>query len=317
MTNSRSSDTFQSTTLEWPCCPSCQANDPRPLHTVWDFTTDTRASFVLVQCGQCGLWYLRPRPTPAVLARYYSAAYRPFRRSGIMGQAYRAALLREVHALWPYLAPPRRVLDVGCGDGTLLQIIREAGNPQVAGLEPSEHAATHAREHLQLDVTIGTLETAHWPANTFDTVLLRHVLEHLPEPAHALKHIGRLLRPGGHLILWVPNCDSWAAQWLKRYWIGYDPPRHLVTFSTQTLRQLLIQQGFHPRSIAHEWYGIEWSWGIRLWLHQRLRAGRQLTQILGWLHPGITLASTPLSALAAARGRSGRIRVVAQRLGTR
>ena len=268
--------------------------------------------FHLVRCRQCGHLYLNPRPDVAHLDRYYAADYAPFARSGIAGRIKRWTVKREVDELWEILKPPARVVDVGSATGDLLSAIRARGNPSVLGVEPSEHAARLARERAGIETITGTLEDAQLPSNSVDVLLMSHTIEHLPSPTRTLAEIGRVLSPDGTLILWLPNAASLAAHRLGEWWIGYDAPRHFHDFTLETLTRLLASQGFEIQSVHHEWIGLEWSWALRLMLHERWHSGA-IDMALARFHPLLTLAFTPISTAAALLHRAGRIRVVAGR----
>ncbi len=244
--------------------------------------------------------------------RYYAADYAPFSRSGIAGRIKRWTVAREVDQLWEILKPPARVVDVGSATGDLLSAIRARGNPQVLGIEPSEHAARLARERAGIETITGTLEDAELPSSSVDVMLMSHTIEHLPSPTRTLAEIGRVLTADGILILWLPNAASLAAHRLGKWWIGYDAPRHFHDFTLESLTWLLAGRGFEIRSVHHEWIGLEWSWALRLMVHERWHS-RTVDAALARLHPLLTLAFTPVSTVASLLHRAGRIRVVAAR----
>ncbi|HET7034544.1 MAG TPA: class I SAM-dependent methyltransferase [Thermomicrobiaceae bacterium] len=294
--------------LERVACDLCGADDPEPLLTLHDVLAGTTPlPFQLVRCRRCGLRYLSPRPRAEALPRIYPADYAPFRQAGLAVWVKRRGLRRDLKALWPLLAPPRRVLDLGCAAGDLLQLLRELGNHGVLGIEPSTEAAARARAR-GLEVVTGTLQDARLPGGSLDAALLSHVIEHLPAPGDTLDELARVLRPGGALVLWLPNADSLAARLLGARWIGYDAPRHLYAFTPRTLGCLLARHGFTVRSVTHEWIGLEWSWALRLWATEH---DEFLGRLLAPLHPLTTAALTPVAAAGAALGRAGRMRVVA------
>jgi SAM-dependent methyltransferase len=301
--------------LEAVCCDLCGANDTEPLRQLRDRMFETTAqTFQLVRCRRCGLLYLNPRPPVSELGRYYRDDYAPFARHGLAARVKSLTFRREVAALWPLLAPPKRVIDVGCATGELLQSIQAHGNDNLLGIEPSATAAEIARTRWELEVITGTLEDACLPAASVDTALLAHTAEHLPSPSRTFAELRRVVKPGGAVVLWLPNADSWAARLLGDWWIGYDAPRHLYDCTPASLARVLRQSGFAVRSIRHEWIGLEWSWALRLRLRDR-RPESRLNGILAALHPVLTAALTPPAALAALAHRGGRIRVVARRSG--
>jgi SAM-dependent methyltransferase len=289
-------------------CPLCYNTSYRARQTLRDrIARTTRAEFRLVACDRCGLLRLHPQPTEQVLEAAYPDDYAPFNRPGLSGRAKRALERKGVRDIWAYLQPPRAILDVGCAGGDLLDLIRRAGNSDVHGLEPDSYAAGLARER-GIDVTEGYLETAGFPAERFSTVLLDHVLEHVDDPDVFMVEVRRVLVGGGAVVIWLPNARSDAARLLGSYWMGYDAPRHLTTFSDRTLGRLLEKHGFRIVRTHHEQSGLEWAWGFRLWLRERLPATEGL---LRKLHVLAIIAATPLGMYAARRKRSGRIRVIA------
>jgi 2-polyprenyl-3-methyl-5-hydroxy-6-metoxy-1,4-benzoquinol methylase len=106
------------------------------------------------------------------------------------------------------LAPGSSVLELGYGDGLLTQALREAGfNADL--LEGSPLLCARARELHGTDLCIHQVlfEEFH-PSHLYDVVLALHVLEHVDEPVHLLRRIADWVRPGGTVVLVVPNRAS-------------------------------------------------------------------------------------------------------------
>jgi SAM-dependent methyltransferase len=82
-------------------------------------------------------------------------------------------------------------------------------------------------------------------------VLIWHVLEHLEHPRETLEEVHRILRPGGRLVVAVPNFASLQAEWSGAAWFHLDLPRHLYHFPLAALRRLLDDTGFEPISDHH------------------------------------------------------------------
>jgi SAM-dependent methyltransferase len=166
---------------------------------------------------------------------------------------------------------PGRALDVGCGKGLLLAQLRDAGW-KVEGTELSEVSSRFARS-LGVNVFQGPVQEAPVPAESFDVVTLFHVLEHLTDPKGALAHICRLLRPGGSLVVEVPNIGSWYARLFGDLWFHYDVPRHLYHFNRVTLRRMLVESGFDvvtetTRNFQYDAFGAVQS-ALNRVLHKR------------------------------------------------
>lgn len=110
--------------------------------------------------------------------------------------------------LHKYVSGPGKMMDIGCGNGRILYLARSQGW-DVNGLELSADAARSISEETGIPVTVGNfLEMDFGTDANNDVVILRHVLEHLPDSVRALRQINALLRPGGHAVLEFPNIDA-------------------------------------------------------------------------------------------------------------
>jgi SAM-dependent methyltransferase len=134
------------------------------------------------------------------------------------------------------------LLDVGCGNGTYLATMKELGWHTV-GIETDEHAAEIARNRFGLDVRIGSLADAMFPADSFDAISLSHVIEHVYDPVALLTECCRILRPGGKLIVLTPNTRSLGHRIFRAAWRGLEPPRHIQLFNRSTLSVAVQRAG--------------------------------------------------------------------------
>ena len=142
--------------------------------------------------------------------------------------------------------PPQnggRILDVGCGDGFFLRSVKNIGW-EVHGMEMSEEAVHRAKSMGVEQVTRGTFDDASYPENYFDVIRFWSVLEHIYDPLATLAKVNRFLKPGGLLVLQVPNYRSAAARWAGSRWSAWDVPRHLYHFSSRSLKTLLEKSNF-------------------------------------------------------------------------
>jgi SAM-dependent methyltransferase len=154
-----------------------------------------------------------------------------------------------------HLPSTRSLCDIGCGNGRLLYLAKNAGW-RVFGLELTEEVAERTAMHLGVDVAGGDFLTYEPPtehAQAYDVVCLRHVLEHLPDSLLAMKRISALLKPGGHALLEFPNIDALDKR-IKRMFVNSGlhrrsfktgfAPGHCNEFSRSSFEFLLARSGF-------------------------------------------------------------------------
>lgn len=218
-------------------CDMCGSSDAALYSTPVDYITGEL--FSVLRCRQCGLIYVHPQPPLASLGRYYPEGHQQADPASYERMDAKARANFITHLL-PTNAG--RALDVGCGKGLLLQRLHEHGW-QVFGTELSAVSSQYARS-AGLTVYTAAVEDAPFEAGSFDLVTLFHVLEHLPHPKASLATLFALLRPGGRLIVEVPNIASWYARFFGDDWFHYDVPRHLFHFNPDTLRRIIAEAGF-------------------------------------------------------------------------
>jgi len=137
-----------------------------------------------------------------------------------------------------------RLLDVGCGDATLVARMRDLGwEAEGIDIDPLVVKAAAARGLAVRLATLGDVLQEE-PSPRFDTIVLDHVLEHLPDPVESLRIARRLLSPGGFVWIATPNLCSLGHRSFGQAWMPLDPPRHHVLFSPGALNAALRSAGF-------------------------------------------------------------------------
>lgn len=141
------------------------------------------------------------------------------------------------------------ILDVGCGRGDFLALMAERGWAST-GLELDKRIL-QGRKINGLDLRFGRLEDTKFPETNFNAITFWHVFEHLRDPLWALKECRRILKPGGLLVVAVPNARSLQARLSGRHWFHLDPPYHMYHYSLGNLGRLLEKSGFEVVSVKH------------------------------------------------------------------
>lgn len=188
-----------------------------------------------VLCRTCGLVWTNPRPTVADMNAYYETTYRadykgqsvpPLRKivRGFVGAADRRAMLRPFGS--------RTMLDVGCGAGELVYLMRRDG-VDASGLEPGRDFAEFARDVLRIPIQVAAVDAASVAPASQDLVTMFHALEHVPDPRGLLTTVRGWLQRGGRLVIEVPNIAARVQAPSHQYHYA-----HLYHFTGSTLAGL-------------------------------------------------------------------------------
>jgi SAM-dependent methyltransferase len=209
--------------------------------------------------------------------REYAAQYRELYRRHWWWRSREAAVLAELRRRAPRHRP-LRILDVGCGDGLLFDRLAPFG--EIEGIEPDQRSLDPQGKWRRA-INAAPFDASFRPEHRFDIILMLDVLEHLDLPGDALRCAGRLLAPGGFVLITVP-----AFSWL---WTRHDDLNHHVRrFGRGELQALARKAGF---LLERERYLFQWIVPAKLLIRgwERIRHGA----------PAIpTVPSAPLNLLA-------------------
>lgn len=248
-----------SSSIHYTHCPICHHDHLSAVFNVIDQLV-SRESFTILECEQCGCRLTQGAPDRSASSRYYESAdyiSHSNTRQGLINRIYqlvrKRTLLQKVK--WVERSTglsAGRILDVGSGTGAFVAALRKAGW-QADGLEPDPTA----RRVAQDDFGVALLDIDQLfslPDHTFDAITLWHVLEHVHDLDGYLQQFQRLLKPGGSLLVALPNHTSWDAIHFGKWWAAYDVPRHLYHFSPRSIQHLSKRHRFSVASIRPMWF---------------------------------------------------------------
>ncbi len=219
-------------------CDLCHSTQTHEVIRVHDINYSIPGEFCLVQCEQCQLIYLNPRPSQSDYSAIYpEASYDPFQPAHGTEIAKPNRTVEQRARMLTKLLRPGKLLDIGCADGKFMVAMQEQGW-KCSGVEPSASAVALAQSLRHLNVQQGTILNLD-EFQSYNLITFWDVLEHVPSPKAALERAYRLLVPGGIIAISVPNWGSLERLVFRQNWIALDAPRHFYHFAPPTLSHLL------------------------------------------------------------------------------
>lgn len=222
-------------------CPICHTPPPETPSLVL-------AGLGFHRCTRCGLGYVSPRLSERALGKIYSRKYyfeyRVWRGIPIAGENEAEEILlchRRLSRAEQWIRPGR-LLDIGCSTGQLMLAARERGY-RPYGVEMDAWTVNYVGKKHHLDVRPGPLADSTFVGEQFDLITLVDVLEHLPDPVEQMTRAAKLLRPGGIIMVVVPNAGCQEARRDILNWKHFKPWEHICHYDSDTLRELGRRSG--------------------------------------------------------------------------
>lgn len=294
--------------LELASCPHC---DCRQFHSILEYI-DPRAehgeTYSLVRCALCSLVLTNPRPTPESMRCFYpdetasdvterSNRWRwlerfalrshfgyPPQPAGMFSKLISQLAMLRFHSRfqrreWIPFRAPGRLLDVGAKSSLFLARMRSFGW-QATSLGDVCQRSGEFDYQSRSTVLAERLRASGFADQSFDAITMRHLLQECRNPRQIVIDAARLLRPGGLLVIEVPNIDSHTFAEFREHWFGLQMPRHLQHFSPKSLCATMPHDLLRVVEIGQI--------GMRSWIKQSARnaveAGRNEYQ--SWFHRG-------------------------------
>jgi SAM-dependent methyltransferase len=303
--------------VSFDVCPAC-GGVLRAWRRVPDNEPGSAATRLLLRCASCGTG-VSAGPAPGFAEAHEAGAYAPGapRAARAAAPVLRAFDRRRAALLARVAAPPGPLLDVGAGKGRFVAHARAHGW-EATGIEPSgRHRAPWVQQ----------VAIEEHDARELGAITLWHVLEHLEDPAGALERLRGWLRPGGGLVVGVPNLDSWQARLGGPRWYHLDLPRHRTHFTARGAARLLERCGFEVVAVEHlllehNPFGLWQSVVSRVtptpsWLYHALKRNAPL-RAADAVPTALAVPLVPVAmvaeAVAGLAGRGGTVALLARRV---
>ena len=314
-------------------CPWCGSAALSQYLVTPDLAQRKPGTFRLDRCDDCRHIFQNPRLTLDGLDFYYRDSY-----DGL-GQASNEFVLSMAGPTYKARADmvaavttPKTWLDVGLGHGHFCNVAQGVW-PETTfdGLDMSDNVdEAQRRSWISRGYRGQFCELVPELVGRYDVISMNHYLEHTLDPYAEIEAAARVLTPGGHLLIEVPDPEWPLARVLGRYWLGWSQPQHLHMFPIENLKTALTQRGFtvvaEERGNAHMPldFGCSVTFGIgrvtpniSAWSPTTASMPRQLQRAATWAaaSPVLAVAGIADAVLYAAvrhRGRSNAYRLLAR-----
>ena len=141
-----------------------------------------------------------------------------------------------------------RLLEIGSGMGHLVGQLEDTF--ETFGMDLNHWAVKQSRSVVnKTNLQTASAQELPYRDGAFNVVIIKHIVEHLPDPEKAIREIGRVTEPGGILILATPNLDSLLKPWKGDAWIGYQDPTHISLKRPAEWLGLIRNAGFQPHRV--------------------------------------------------------------------
>lgn len=257
-------------------CVVCGSSEGRAVASGYDYIYSGSSQISTAwSCTSCRHVYLNPRPVADEIAILYPNNYASFsgkfvKNTSLIARMKEYTMIRRIRKYLESLPQKKsRFLDIGCGDGQLLEAVKRLyPNIEVHGLDWKFEPELRFRlEQQGIILHESMLENVNLPESSYDLITMHQLIEHLWEPRYCLKMVHHILSPQGRLILTTPDIDGYDRHlFMSGLWGGYYFPRHLNLFSRVLLERLLIDCGLAVEESRSLVAPIIWCYSFKAWL---------------------------------------------------
>lgn len=231
-------------------CPICCCSNGTVLHTQRFLLPEGHLlpnQYDVVNCTNCGFVFADTSANQVIYDRFYAemSKYENVQTaSGGGDKPYDSNRLNQTaDDIERILSNNKsaKILDIGCGNGGLIQILKERGYKNVVGLDPSETCVSTMR-NKGIEAYHGGLFSKKTIEKTFDLVILSHVLEHIYDLSNAITNVKNYLKPNGLVYAETPNATKYPEYYIVPNY--YFDTEHINHFSKLHQQNLFESYGY-------------------------------------------------------------------------
>jgi len=245
-------------------CFCCGGNETEKLfENLYDKNFFIDGKFSLLKCNRCKAEFISPLLNEKHLKKYYPEkeyySFYDYNKLALFYHKISAYYHSKKNILFSVIFYPfsrilysyyidggKSILEVGCGNGMKLNIYKKYGM-KTYGLEP--YGPPLRNKEKKLGISKKSIKNADFKKNSFDYIILKEVLEHVPNQKLVLMKCHEWLKPGGKLIITIPNTDGIWKKIFEKNWYGYDIPRHLYNYNKKNFSFFIKKFGFKIEKI--------------------------------------------------------------------
>jgi SAM-dependent methyltransferase len=253
-------------------CKICYNAEANKMYKVKEMMFGYRDEFIYFQCSKCGC--LQILEIPRDMSKYYPSNYYSFllprpnksrysikrfirKRRDSYAVFGKGAIGKLVYTIFPddnlrmlSRVHPKKTLstlDVGCGSGSLLYILREIGFEHLLGIDP------YIKENIEYENGLKIIKKSiHDVDGKWDLIMFHHSFEHIPDPADSIQSVSKILTKGGVCLIRIPIVASYAWEHYKVNWVQLDAPRHFFLHSVKSIDILAEKANLNLEEIIYE-----------------------------------------------------------------
>ncbi len=241
-------------------CRICDNAEGHETFHVREMMFGLKEIFEYFKCPACGC--LQIAEFPKDLSKYYSSGYYSYSTpvsedsrlklllkkkrdkyaafgGTITGRILLSLFPADLIGLYTTMPPESKILDVGCGDGSLIRRLKQIGFANVEGIDPFIDVTISYSDGVKVErKSLMEME------GVWDLITYHHSFEHIKNPFEELTRVRELLSEGGLCMIRIPTVDSWAWEHYGTSWVQIDAPRHFYLHSLKSMETLAVRTGF-------------------------------------------------------------------------